>query len=87
MSMCESSGECSFFKNEMGQMPSLVKVMKRRYCESDKERCARYMIKQKMHQGYTFTDDSVLDKIEADLGTMYPNDQEKATRIIEMMVQ
>ena len=87
MSRCESSGECSFFQNEMGQMPSLVKVMKRRYCDTDKERCARYMIKQKMQKGFTFSDDSVLDEVERDMGQMYPNDMEKATRIIEMMVQ
>jgi hypothetical protein len=69
----------------MDDMPSLVRAMRRRYCESDKEHCARYMIKQMLNRGYTLRDEEALAGFEGDLGNMYPNDLLKAKRIISQM--
>jgi len=85
MSICESKDQCSFFTNEMDNTPSLVRVMRRRYCESDKEHCARYMIKQMLYKGYTLRDEKVLSELERDLSAMYPNDLYKAQSIIRQM--
>ena len=84
MSRCESSGSCSFFSNEMGDMPSLVRAMKQRYCEKDKEHCARYMIKQMINKGYTLSERAV-EKLAGELENLYPNDKEKARMIMDQM--
>ena len=87
MSRCESSGSCSFFTNEMGGMPSLVRVMKRQYCETDKEHCARNMVKQMLYQGYTLPDEAELRELENEISGMFPNAHTKARAIIDRMVR
>ena len=86
MGGCENKDLCSFFQNEMGNKPSLVRTMKHRYCEKDKESCARYMIKSMLFKGYTLPDDHALDQVGRYLVNLYPNDVARAKEIIGMMV-
>jgi len=85
MSECESREHCSFFMNEMGNSPSLVRLMRRRYCDSDKEHCARYMIKSMLYKGYTPKDDGAVSALEHEVNRMYPNDLQKAHDIISLL--
>lgn len=87
MSTCDSKEACSFFNNQLGGMKSLISVMKKRYCEADRESCARYRIKSMLNKGYALPDEEALSSVERDLNSMYPNDLPKADKIISMMVQ
>lgn len=84
---CEKKDVCSFFLNEMGNKPSLARTMRGRYCESDKQSCARYMIKAMLLKGYYLPDDQILDKVGQHLVNLYPNDTKRAKEIIGMMVR
>jgi len=82
MSRCEMSEMCSFFNNEIGNLPTLVRAMKRRYCQYDKEHCARYMVRQKLLKANSKGDTGELSAFERDISSMYPNDHPKAQRLM-----
>jgi len=82
MSKCEMSDMCSFFNNEIGNLPTLVRAMKRRYCQNDKEHCARYMVRQKVLRTQSLLDSDIHLELESDISSMYPNDHPKAQRIM-----
>lgn len=86
MSRCENSGVCSFFQNNMGAMPSLVRRMKEMYCEKEKEHCARYMVKAMVLKGYTLPENADTERMENMLRTLFPNDMVKAREVINSMV-
>jgi len=86
MSMCEICDSCSFIMDEIGNRPSLVLAMKRRYCGFDKEHCALYMVKQWHDRGYTFRDDDNMEELECNIKALYPNDHARAQMIISRMV-
>lgn len=86
MGECESHKSCSFFMNELGAMPSLVKRLSALYCKNDKERCARYMIKKKVHEGYTLPEGPLGEELENKLQGLYPNDLARAREVISHMV-
>ena len=44
MEECELIGKCPFFANRMSALPTVAKMMKKRYCEGDKGDCARYRL-------------------------------------------
>lgn len=86
MGRCESYGTCSFFQNEMGAMPSMIRRLATLYCNNDKERCARYMIKKKAMQGYTLPEGRRGEELEKILDGLYPNDLARAKEVISQMV-
>jgi hypothetical protein len=87
MQECETREVCSFFTDKLETMPSIARTLKGKYCDSDKTLCARYMIKMKMRQGYFFRSEALLDRMEQEITTMFPNDTHKANEIINMMVK
>ena len=94
MAKCENTYFCSFFQNKMSGMPSVVNMMKQSFCENDKDRCARYMLREKMLKGYTLPEEDSLQSgatfvgnLETLIENLYPNDQEKLKRIIGHLVQ
>ncbi|MFH1378210.1 MAG: hypothetical protein ABIH86_05620 [Planctomycetota bacterium] len=44
MEECELIEKCAFFTNRMSTLPTVAKMMKKRYCEGDKDDCARYRL-------------------------------------------
>lgn len=65
---CELLKTCSFFVVEV-KSPALAEEFKRKYCNQNKELCARYMIAKEVG----------LDKIPP---ALYPNEYDKALDII-----
>jgi hypothetical protein len=56
------------------------------YCKSDKEHCARYLVKRKVFEGYTLPGDLNLDKVGRQLEKMAPTEHARARRLIDSMV-
>ena len=44
MEECEFITKCAFFSDRMKTLPTVAKMMKKRYCEGDKDECARYQL-------------------------------------------
>lgn len=44
MGTCEKLAKCPFYQGKMSMETGLGSLYKQRYCESDKTKCARYMI-------------------------------------------
>jgi hypothetical protein len=44
MSRCERIEECPLFDGALANMPILTDALKERYCQSDKESCARFWV-------------------------------------------
>lgn len=45
MSDCEYVLKCPFFNDKMKGMPSMANVYKKRYCQTDRSQCARYIVR------------------------------------------
>ncbi len=69
MPVCEKLANCPFYKGEMSMEHGLGAIYKKRYCEEDKDLCARYKIATTLGPQY------VRDNF-------YPNDHEGAERIL-----
>ena len=41
---CEKLEKCPFFNDKMANMPSISSMLKKKYCEGDKDACARYQV-------------------------------------------
>lgn len=87
MKSCERSEVCSFFNNKLGNMPSIASTLKKKYCLTSKDDCARYMIHVKLREGLTPPDEATLLAIDRQMHNLYPNDSERARLIIDMLVQ
>ena len=68
--ICERVGTCAFVEYMMRIVPFTVNMVKIKYCEYDKNRCARYRL-SKMLQLKEIPDD------------LWPGDEMKALEIIE----
>lgn len=44
MANCECLGGCPFFNDKMASMSSVADMMKKRYCQGDNSKCARFMV-------------------------------------------
>ena len=44
MSDCEMIAKCIFFNDKMTHMPAMAAMMKKKYCQGDNSKCARYMV-------------------------------------------
>ena len=82
MNRCIKSEKCGFFNDLLKDMPPIAKKLKEWFCEKDSERCARYMVKQKLLKGFTPSNENTLGVIESTVNLMHPNDYEKAELII-----
>ena len=69
MATCEKLSKCPFYQGKMSMDSGLGSMYKKKYCESDKTACARYMVATKL--GPTFVTDN-----------LYPNMSDMAKNII-----
>lgn len=44
MADCICLPKCPFFNDVMSDMPTTAEMMKKRYCQGDNSKCARYMV-------------------------------------------
>jgi hypothetical protein len=45
---CPALAACPFFADRIQNMPSTAQLLKQRYCIEDYERCARWMVREKL---------------------------------------
>lgn len=45
MADCECIAKCIFFQDKMANMPDIAASMKRRLCQQDNSKCARWMVR------------------------------------------
>jgi len=69
MATCEKLAKCPFYQGKMSMDSGLGALYKKNYCETDKSKCARYMV------ATTLGPDYVNDNL-------YPNMLDKAKEII-----
>ena len=69
MADCELLAKCPFFNDQMKGLDAIKDMLKRRYCQGDKKKCARYMVLEKLGR----------ENVPADLA---PNQQDRARKII-----
>lgn len=69
MSECECKKGCPFFNDKMKDTEGLGAIYKRKYCDGDKLKCARYMVFSKLGKS----------RVPENL---YPNNIEQAKKII-----
>ena len=68
MAMCEKFEKCPFYNDKMPCDTGLGAMYKQKYCEGDKNKCARYIVSTTC--GPQFVDNN-----------LYPNMQDKAIEI------
>jgi hypothetical protein len=66
---CELLSGCSFFNDQMANMPSTSNVIKMLYCNDNFEGCTRYTVRRKAGR-------------EAVLDDLFPNQAERAREIL-----
>ena len=69
MADCECLPVCPFFNDKMAGMPAMAEMMKKKYCRSKFETCARFTVRQKLGK----------DKVPMD---MFPNQMDRARKLI-----
>lgn len=70
MADCSLINQCPFFNDKMESMPTMLTLLKWRYCKNRYTSCARYMVFSTFGR----------EKVPLDL---FPNDQNKAQSIID----
>ena len=77
---------CSFFNNDLVDIPSFVNSMKRQYRKAGKEYFARYQVEQVFGPMRPLPDEGNLADLERDLyHNMYSNDHPGARMIMEKL--
>lgn len=69
MPHCELLDTCIFFNNQMANMPAVADLMKKRYCQSEFDDCARLRIMQALGR----------ENVPVDL---FPNQEDYAEQLI-----
>lgn len=69
MADCPLVSGCPFFNDKMANMPSMAEMYKKKYCKSDFDNCARWVVCQKKGK----------EKVPGDL---FPNQMERTLETI-----
>lgn len=69
MATCECLPRCPFFNDQMADIPATAELLKHRYCLSDYNTCARYMVFKALGR----------EKVPSNL---FPNHSDKAKALI-----
>ena len=67
--MCEKLEKCPFYQGKMSMETGIGSMYKRRYCEGDKTKCARYIVSTQL--GPEFVTNS-----------LYPNMNDVANKLL-----
>jgi hypothetical protein len=70
MAVCELVEKCIFFQGKMSRTPAALEMFKVKYCKGSFESCARFHVFKAIG----------IEKVPV---TLFPNQSEKATVIIE----
>lgn len=84
---CENRDICCFIQRELEMKSVMADGILRRYCNSDREKCARYMVKKMILAGYSLPDDHSLDRVGMLLTDLHPSDTDSAMEMIGIMVK
>lgn len=87
MSRCGNTDICGYFQVRAGTDGQLKEQVMKKFCLSNREQCALYMVKSRIFSGYSLPEDHVLDEIGRLLGELNPDDRKGAERIIKRMVK
>jgi len=71
MDICERLEKCPFYQDKMIIETGLGTILKKKYCESNKNECARYMVLQTI--GAEYVDN-----------TLFPHMKDRAYELIQM---
>ena len=69
MADCVCIAGCPFFNDKMANTPAMANMMKKKYCQGDSSKCARYMIFTKLGK----------EAVPIDL---FPSQKERAAEIL-----
>ena len=69
MADCECLPACPFFNDKMSGMPAMAEMMKKQYCRSQFENCARFTVRQTLGK-------------ENVPGDLFPNQMDRARQLI-----
>ena len=86
MTRCENKDVCCYFQDTIKDDTILREDIMSIYCNSNKDKCARYKVKARIMKGYSLPDDYVLDEIGRLLSDLKPEDIATANSIISKMV-
>lgn len=86
MKSCENKDICCYFSNVLMDSLSEREQLESKYCNANKHKCARYVIKKRVMQGYMLPDDHDLDRVGKLLSDLRPEDMGIANRIVNLMV-
>ncbi|GAA0737692.1 hypothetical protein [Clostridium oceanicum] len=67
---CENLDKCPFYNDKMNINSGLGLMYKRKYCEGDKTKCARYIVSSKLGKEFVPSN-------------LYPNMNKKAEEILK----
>ena len=70
MEICERFEKCPFYQDKMIIETGVGKVLKKKYCETNKNACARYMVLQAIGPGYVDN-------------TLFPHMKDRAIELIQ----
>ena len=73
MADCAKLAKCIFFNDKMPNMPAMANLFKQRYCKTDFDRCARFIVASKLGG----------ERVPGDL---FPNDQDRAQKLITQQI-
>jgi hypothetical protein len=69
MADCESISTCIFFHDNMASMPDIAAMMKRRLCQGDNSKCARWIVRSKLGPASVPSD-------------LFPNQIDRANKLV-----
>jgi len=84
---CEDKAICCFIQREFELQSVMAHGISSRYCDSDKDKCARYMVKSMIMRGYTLPNEQELDSMGCLLIDLHPSDTDGAMELIGLMVK
>jgi hypothetical protein len=73
MTECAFLPICPFFAETLPEMPAMAQYLKSVYCLREPEKCARYLVRQKIGKEYVPLN-------------LFPDESGKATKIIAAMI-
>ena len=69
MATCEKLAKCPFYQGQMSMDSGLGSMYKKKYCEGDKNACARYMVATRLGPNFVTT-------------SLYPNMVDVAKKLL-----
>lgn len=85
MEACERKYFCNFLRYIHEATPSAAGRLQKEYCNTDKLRCARYLVHRKLLKGYCPLDEKQLKHIEMTMRSLSPGDIARARTIMDAL--